>query len=141
MMTVKQLEWKSGPRGQAASTPFGTSYILDNRDGKHWFLYRENGNGRVKLLTSEAKAKACAQEEYERLILSAVARPQPAAVRDEATSLPQDVINLVIAAREFWDANNDLSPESLALDVALDGFARRVPFDNEPDALHSTQEG
>lgn len=267
MMTVKQLEWKSGPRGQAASTPFGTSYILDNRDGKHWFLYRENGNGRVKLLTSEAKAKACAQEEYERLILSAVARPQSAAVRDEAPvawactvcnsprsidpcpkcgravtkpadgwewpdtpdihrirtlarevgyaigvhgtmerdldiiampwvaeavmpmelaqhiasgldgivldyqiqdkpcgrwscnispsgwfkmidlsvmppSLPQDIISLVIAVREFWDVNNDLSPESVALDRALNAFASRVPFENEPaPALHSTQEG
>ncbi len=57
-------------------------------------------------------------------------------------SLPQDIISLVIAVREFWDVNNDLSPESVALDRALNAFASRVPFENEPaPALHSTQEG
>lgn len=48
-------------------------------------------------------------------------------------SLPQDVINLVIAAREFWDDNNDLSPESHALDKALEAFSSSIPYENEPE--------
>ncbi|MVA23187.1 hypothetical protein V6582_17810 [Agrobacterium vitis] len=52
----------------------------------------------------------------------------------EATALPQVVIDLVIAAREFWDAHNDLSNESHALDKALEPFSARVPYENEPDA-------
>ena len=47
--------------------------------------------------------------------------------------LPQDVVDLVIAAREFWDANNDLSEESRALDKALEAFGERVPYENEPE--------
>jgi hypothetical protein len=47
--------------------------------------------------------------------------------------LPQAVINLVIAAREFWDAHNDLSEESRALDKALEAFSERVQYENEPD--------
>jgi hypothetical protein len=50
-----------------------------------------------------------------------------------APPLAQDVINLVVAAREFWDANNDLSAESKALDKALEPFAGRVPYENELD--------
>ncbi|KAA3526096.1 hypothetical protein GOZ96_22780 [Agrobacterium vitis] len=51
----------------------------------------------------------------------------------EATAMPQVVIDLVIAAREFWDAHNDLSNESHALDKALEPFSARVPYENEPD--------
>ena len=47
--------------------------------------------------------------------------------------LSQDVINLVIAAREFWDVANDCSDESIALDCALEAFASRVPYENEPE--------
>lgn len=43
--------------------------------------------------------------------------------------VPQDVINLVVAAREFWDANNDLSDESQALDRALDRFSSLVSYE------------
>lgn len=50
--------------------------------------------------------------------------------------LPQDVINLVIAARIV--TFEDQSPEALkALDKASEAFAERVPWDNEPDALKS----
>lgn len=49
--------------------------------------------------------------------------------------LPQDVIDLVIAAREFWDASNDSSAESKALDKALEAFAERVPYANQPDEV------
>lgn len=49
-----------------------------------------------------------------------------------------DVINLVVAAREFWDANNDLSDESRALDKALEPFSSLVLYENEPhDAAFS----
>lgn len=55
------------------------------------------------------------------------------APQTQMTGLPQDVINLVIAAREFWDGNNDLSHESRALDKALTAFSERVPYENQPD--------
>jgi hypothetical protein len=49
--------------------------------------------------------------------------------------LPADVRELVIAAREFWDDRNDLTPESAALDRALEPFSSRVPYADEPEAL------
>lgn len=55
-----------------------------------------------------------------------------------ADALPQDVINLVIAAREFWDDYNNFSDESKSLDKALEAFASRVPYENEPDDLPSS---
>jgi len=58
-------------------------------------------------------------------INAAVRFPQPA-------PLPQDVINLVIAAREV--AYEDFDPEKMkALDKASEAFADRVPWDNEPE--------
>lgn len=60
--------------------------------------------------------------------LSATPSPAP-----QMTGLPRDVVNLVIAAREFWDANNDLTPESRALDEALSAFSDRVPYENQPE--------
>jgi hypothetical protein len=57
----------------------------------------------------------------------------PAPVQ-HVVGLPQDVITLVIAAREFWDINNDLSDESAALDKALEAYADRVPYENGPGA-------
>lgn len=53
--------------------------------------------------------------------------------------LPQDVVNLVIAAREFWDLHNDLSEESRSLDKALEAFVDRVPYENEPEDPTSTK--
>lgn len=47
-------------------------------------------------------------------------------------TLSVDVTALVIAAREFWDDNNDSTPESDALDKALELFSARVPYGNEP---------
>lgn len=49
--------------------------------------------------------------------------------------LPQDVINLVIAARElvYSGAVRTGVQEGEALDKALEAFASRVPWDNEPD--------
>lgn len=52
---------------------------------------------------------------------------------DLAQALPPDVVALVIAARDFWDANNDLSDESRMLDKALERFAEKVPYENQPD--------
>lgn len=46
--------------------------------------------------------------------------------------LPQDVIDLVIAARELWECS-DMNIEADALDNALKPFASRVPYENEPD--------
>lgn len=52
---------------------------------------------------------------------------------EKATALPPDVVALVLAAREFWEANEDMSDESRALDKALEAFAERIPYENEPD--------
>lgn len=61
-------------------------------------------------------------------------------VSDERLEGPaQDVITLVIAAREFWEANEDMSKESNTLDKALEAFASRVPYENEPDAYATPQ--
>ncbi|MCD4509757.1 hypothetical protein LQT97_00770 [Brucella pseudogrignonensis] len=55
-----------------------------------------------------------------------------------ATALPQDVINLVIAARDAFDAISGcgIGAEIEAdLDSALKPFSSRVPYENEPDDL------
>lgn len=58
-----------------------------------------------------------------------------------ASELPVDVRALVIAAREFWDDNNDQSDESTALDKALEAFSSRVPYDDEPTPSPAIPEG
>ncbi|MCO7727820.1 hypothetical protein NJB93_14610 [Brucella intermedia] len=52
-------------------------------------------------------------------------------------STPQDVINLVIAAREACDTWLLPECEFKLLDKALEAFSERVPYENEPDALPS----
>ncbi|MEV4609736.1 hypothetical protein MRBLMR1_004835 [Neorhizobium sp. LMR1-1-1.1] len=64
--------------------------------------------------------------------------PAYAAPQQQTDGLPQDVINLVIAAREFWELAMDDSDESASLDAALEAFSSRVPYDNEPDVVPST---
>lgn len=54
--------------------------------------------------------------------------------KDNVVGLPQDVINLVIAAREAFDSWTLPECESKALDKALEPFAERVPYENEPAA-------
>jgi len=76
-------------------------------------------------------AKAAAQADYEARILSAITPANDLASENE--SLPQDVVNLVIAAREFWDVAMDESDESAALDCALEAFSIRVPYENDPE--------
>jgi hypothetical protein len=39
-----------------------------------------------------------------------------------------EVVSLVVAAREFWDVHNDFSEESAALDKALEPFSSRVKY-------------
>lgn len=55
----------------------------------------------------------------------------------EGEHLPQDVINLVIAAREAFDTGVIPEDEEYNLDKALEPFGERVPYENEPDALPS----
>ncbi len=58
----------------------------------------------------------------------------------EIAALPQDVINLVIAAREAFDTGWLEDQESNALDKALEPFSSRVPYENDPDAVAPEQE-
>lgn len=54
----------------------------------------------------------------------------------EGDGLPQDVINLVIAARDAFDAISGCgigSEIEADLGKALEAFASRVPYENEPD--------
>jgi len=48
----------------------------------------------------------------------------------DAEALPADVVALVIAAREAWEVD---AVSGNALDRALEKFASRVPYENEPD--------
>lgn len=66
------------------------------------------------------------------------ADPQDATAIWNRRALPNDVLALVIAAREFWDIHNELSDESHALDKALEAFGERVPYENEPHDAAST---
>ena len=50
-----------------------------------------------------------------------------------ADGLPQDVINLVIAAREAFDTGVIPDEEENNLDKALEPFGERVPYENEPE--------
>lgn len=83
-----------------------------------------------------------AEIETEQMVCTALSAVEatPPAPKVTETALPQDVIDLVIAAREFWDANDDLSPESRALDSALEEFSSRVPYADEPDTITAAQE-
>lgn len=57
-----------------------------------------------------------------------------------STALPQDVIDLVIAAREIMDEG--ASPESrAALDKAAEKFAGRVAWEDEPALISSSSSG
>lgn len=48
--------------------------------------------------------------------------------------LPQDVIDLVIAAREAWEQHGTSGDD---LDRALERFAARVPYANQPDEVQN----
>lgn len=63
-------------------------------------------------------------------IRSALAE-QPAPV-EAVVAVPADVVELVIAAREAWEDPED-EERHTALDRALEAFASRVPYENDPD--------
>lgn len=63
-------------------------------------------------------------------IRSALAE-QPAPV-EAVAAVPADVVELVIAAREAWEDPED-EERHTALDRALEAFASRVPYENDPD--------
>lgn len=53
---------------------------------------------------------------------------------DAASSVPADVCQLVIAARIVWETETPTAEELRDLDIALEAFAGRVPYGNEPEA-------
>ncbi|QND53475.1 hypothetical protein HB779_17460 [Phyllobacterium sp. 628] len=63
-----------------------------------------------------------------------------AALSPEPAQLPQDVINLVIAVREVVYESHDLE-KSAALDKAVEAFAERVPWDNDPAQFLAMEDG
>lgn len=81
---------------------------------------------------TEEAAKAAAQSDYEARILSAIT-PAPD-LASENESLPQDVINLVIAAREFWDVAMDESDEIATnwQGGKVNGIATAIQITKEP---------
>jgi hypothetical protein len=48
----------------------------------------------------------------------------------EVCRVPADVANLVVAAREIWELHGASHDD---LDIALEAFSARVPYDNEPE--------
>ena len=123
---VKALEWHRQPPYHVARV-FGNLYAIEVWDGG---VTLSGIIGR-KEFSDFNSAKAAAQADYEARILSAIT-PAPD-LASENESLPQDVVNLVIAAREFWDVAMDESDESAALDCALEAFSSRVPYENDPE--------
>ena len=75
---VKPLEWRKHPVGIVASTGQGASYIVDDRgDFRPKFIRWPSGNFAPDI-GSLVEAKAAAQADYERRILSALTTPQGA---------------------------------------------------------------
>lgn len=60
-------------------------------------------------------------------------------------ALPGDVVRLVVAAREVFDCflpeDEEETDRAQALDEALEAFAARVPYENEPDEFQSREVG
>lgn len=71
---------------------------------------------------------------YKAMVLEFTSPDSTTTDTPEVNALPQDVINLVIAAREAFDSWTLPECESKALDKALEAFSERVPYENEPDA-------
>lgn len=74
--------------------------------------------------------------------LAALAVPDKG-VQGDQEALPQNVIDLVIAAREYIYTSHQPDDEGYkAVDAALEAFASRVPWDDEPeDSLAQASEG
>lgn len=68
--------------------------------------------------------------DYSRFMAELAKRLSAAPAVRVKEDMPQDVVNLVIAAREFWETAMDDSDECAALDSALEAFSRRVPYEN-----------
>jgi hypothetical protein len=128
---VRELVWEDDGRVSRAKAVIGIYMVrpcLATAYAGQWVL--DGINDPVTLHPSPQAAKAAAQADYEARILSALT-PAPD-LASENERLPQDVVNLVIAAREFWDVAMDESDESAALDCALEAFSSRVPYENDP---------
>jgi len=139
VVEVQQVEWgfeKNNPRWKKispvysapVSSPSPRAQALEEA-AKIAFDVSENGHyyGEASVDSTSSIYQQGAFEVYEALrALSS----QPVAAQ-----LPQDVINLVIAAREAWDTWQLPEEEFKRLDTALEAFASRVPYENEPEAL------
>ena len=75
---------------------------------------------------------AAEESGYEKGLADGRAFSTPAA--SDAEALPADVVALVIAAREAWEVD---AVSGNALDRALEKFASRVPYENEPDDIRA----
>jgi hypothetical protein len=131
-VAVKALEWEEGIGLWTAQTQFVACYSVWCVDDEKWQCSLLDG-----YFTSDDVAKAAAQADYEQRIRSALSTSQsdPA---PEIITLSQDVINLVIAAREVLDTGYSIEPERNWLDKALEAFSSRAPYENEPEDVAST---
>lgn len=75
-VTVKPLVWGFHPAGEVASDNVGSSYIIDKRRARVSFLKWPQGFSPD--VENIEEAKAVAQADYERRILSALTPGQPA---------------------------------------------------------------
>lgn len=117
-------------------------FDLDPVVGASWPEHKDDDGYRgakhyVRLQPSDVQARA--RENASRILAfigQFYTRPAEQAVTE---ALPQDVIDLIIAARIV--AFDDQSPEALrCLDVAVGAFAERVPWDDDPEALKAASE-
>ena len=71
---VKPLKWEKHPAGIMASTGQGASYVVDDRQFRPTFIKWPSGNFAPDI-GSLFEAKAAAQADYERRVLSALILP------------------------------------------------------------------
>lgn len=157
---VKPLDWivfcsRSG--NCEAKTPFG-QYVVQNESEKCWRWYlpwKEDHEGEFRTCD---EARAAAEADFKSRIIASLPSAAPdfqarlnmqfrlgynTALEDapapETETLSQEVITLVIAAREAFDTGAIPIAEERFLDKALEAFASRVPYENEPETTEATQ--
>nr|WP_029924462.1 hypothetical protein [Ochrobactrum sp. UNC390CL2Tsu3S39] len=108
---------------------------LADRGNAAWLEKRDVTANKKEARDYETMAIACS---HVATAIRALSSPDHAdAGKVEGEHLPQDVINLVIAAREAFDTGVIPEDEEYNLDKALEPFGERVPYENEPDPLPS----
>ncbi|MGC0052694.1 hypothetical protein ACNSPG_06460 [Brucella pituitosa] len=129
-------EWIPIPKRMLALAPSPRAQALEEGDNLCSRL-----EGLASWLDGSQHSKWCGRKEVPihgysgegKLVRAAIAAIRALSSQPVADGLPQDVVNLVVAAREAWDTWQLPEEEFKRLDTALEAFASRVPYENEPE--------